>query len=207
MTTRNNMQGHIYGLIETVKQSEKVTKATLSILSRDILSYVLDSQDIAAVNRLVGVLTPQNKATAILFFKNFLPWQAETDNNNVFQRFGKKAKGEKTVLKKELAIAKFLAVATNDIWTWAAENVTIEKKPKDYAGLIQKAIANALKGDDVTEALDRSEIIMACFKAGITLDDMLSGCEAQEAKLAAEKEAAKAVEAAANAEPEFEPNH
>ena len=52
--------------IEALAQAEKVTKAVLSELSRELLDYVLvdGTHDIAAVNRTLAVLTPMNKQTA-----------------------------------------------------------------------------------------------------------------------------------------------
>ena len=63
--------------IEAVHASERITKAVLGELSRDLLEYIYvnDSQDITPVSRLLSGLTPMNKATSILFFKNFLAWK------------------------------------------------------------------------------------------------------------------------------------
>ena len=84
--------------------SEKVTKKELGFISRELLEYVPETNDIGKVNRLLSVLTPMNKMTAIYFFKNFLPFRFDEDSRT----FGKKLKGEKTLGKYSDKIETFL---------------------------------------------------------------------------------------------------
>ena len=106
ITVEGNM-ADIYGLIDEIAAAEKITRKKLSILSRDILLYVMESHDIDSVNRLLGVLTPMNKRAAILYFGHFLPWTQEKDKQDVFQRFGKMVKGERKVKAKADAITEW----------------------------------------------------------------------------------------------------
>lgn len=191
----SNMKGHLNGLIATLKESEKITKVTLSILSRDMLLYVPDTDDIDMVNRTLSVLTPMNKATAILFFTHFLPWEAERDSDDKFTRFGKKSKGDKRLAKSVDAIKAFLADPSNDIWSWAAENVQTELKKKDLAGAIHRSVVQALKGDEKTDTppLNPAAVMAAVFGGGITLEQMLEAADAFEQQQQAELEAAEAI--------------
>lgn len=164
----------IYNAIAQIEGAERITKATLAWLSRDMLSYVMESSDIEAVNRLIGVLTPMNSKSAILFFSHFLPWKRELGENKSFKRFGVKEKGKKTLDKKGELMAEFLSDEDNTIWTWLSkEGVEPEKKPKDFGSLIFKAVEKALKGDDLTQPLTNREILESVVKAGVSVEDLL----------------------------------
>lgn len=194
----SNIKGHIYGLIDEIKAAEKITKAKLSILSRDILSYVMDTDDIAAVNRLLGVLTPVNKRVATLFFQHFMPWEQEKNADDVFQRFGKKLKADKKIKTKQDLITQFLADESNNIWTWAETNVEVEAKKKDFAGMITRTITQALKGDEKSDTppIDPLQALDAVFAAGVDIEHMLAAIEAQEKRKSAEADLAAAMEKA-----------
>ncbi|MAQ19377.1 MAG: hypothetical protein CMN30_31830 [Sandaracinus sp.] len=180
----SNIKGHIYGLIDEIAAAEKITRKKLSILSRDILLYVMESHDIDSVNRLLGVLTPMNKRAAILYFGHFLPWTQEKDKQDVFQRFGKMVKGERKVKAKADAITEWLSDPENNIWLWVEDNVKVDKK-KDFAAGVKRAIKQALEGDEKTESepLTPSQILEAVFESGIGLEDMLLACMEREEKM------------------------
>ena len=196
--TTSNIQGHIYGLIEEIAASEKITKLKLALISRDILAYVMDTNDIAAVNRLIGVLTPVNKRVSILYFKAMLPWEHEADTDGVFTRFGKKTKGEKRLAKCQADMDAFLSDPDNNIWTWAEANVEVEAKKKDFGGMIQRTVEQALKGDEKsdTPAIDPMAVIQAVFAGGVNLEDVLLAIEVEQKKKEAAEELQDAVEAA-----------
>lgn len=181
----HKMHNAIYAAIDTLAQAEKITRKVLAELSRDLLIYVPESNDIEAVNRLMNVLTPMNKQAARLYFQHFLPWQAENDTDGVFQRFGKKLQGEKKTQKKLDAIVLWLADESNNIWTWADQN--IELKQKDFKATVARAIAKALEGDEKTDTppLDRATLMEAIFEGGVTLEDMLAAIDTKEAQYAA----------------------
>lgn len=188
----HRLHNTVYARLEAIAAAEKITRAELGHLSRELLIYVPETQDIDIVNRLIGVLTPVNKKVAILYFKHFLPWQVEEDHDGNFERFGKKLQGDKKVKNRMEAITKWLVEEENNIWTWANEN--IEVKQKDFKAAVARAIKKALEGDEKTDtpALTRDEIMAAIFEGGVTIDDMLYGIEAQEKRLAEveQKEAA-----------------
>lgn len=176
MPMNDNIKGHIYGLIAEIAAAEKITKAKLGLLSRDLLMYVPETHDIEAVNRLISVLTPVNKRVAIAFFTAMLPWEVEKDNDGVFQRFGKKTKSEKKEQRTTKKIAEFLADVDNNIWTWAENNIEVEVKQKDFAGLITKTLAKALAGDEKsnTPPLDPALAMQAVLASGIDIETILN---------------------------------
>ena len=116
--------------IETIRASERVTKSELATISRELLEYMAvdKSNDIDAVNRLFGALTPMNLKVAGMFFSHFLPWKFDGDTVS----FGKRFKGEKAVERAFDKCVEALADPNFNIWTWAADNVKIEKKKPDY---------------------------------------------------------------------------
>lgn len=155
--------------IATLADSERITKATLSVLSRDVLEYlgVNKSTDINLVNRLIDVCTPMNKKVAAIFFAAFLPWKFDNENASFGEMFKNQNKREKRYTK----IAEFLADPANDIWSWAATNIKIEEKPKNYADKIKTLVQRALA--DEKEGLDSIHVLRAVLAGGITVADCL----------------------------------
>lgn len=158
--------------IDTLAKSEKVTKRTLAILSRDVLEYVylpnkqgVVSEDISPINRILSVLTPVNKSAAILFFKNFLAWRYD-DVANVFTK-----KNKKQYANKLTHVELFLANEDSNIWSWIANNVKVEVKEIDWTSKLTK---------DFVGALD----------AGLSFNDILTILEAALPEADAIKEAA-----------------
>lgn len=127
--------------IETLAKAEKITKAVLGELSRDLLEYVYinDSQDITPVNRLLSVLTPMNKRTSVLFFKNFLAWKFD-DEAQLFTKKNKKHYDDKL-----LAVELFLGNEDNTIWSWYEANVKLEQKEIDWAKRLKADFTKALE--------------------------------------------------------------
>lgn len=179
----HKMQKSIYQMIEELAGVEKITRKVLGKLSRNLLVYVPESNDIDAVNRLMGILTPANATLCQKFFRNFLPWKVEKNKDGSFSRFGKRMTGEKSVQEKLDATLVFLATRSNTIWTWHKE--AEELKQKNFQGMIAKAIENALEGHEKTHtpALSRQKIMEAVFQGGIGLADMLEAVETYEAKV------------------------
>lgn len=188
----SNLKTVVYQRLEAIAAAEKITRVELRELSRELLQYVPDSQDIDIVNRLVKVLTPMNAKTAILYFSHFLPWDVEKDNDGKFVRFGGKHQGDKHVNRKLDLIKAFLADPENNIWTWA--DVNVEVKQKDFAGTITKAVKAALKGDEksATDPLTIDQVVTAVLDGGITLAAMLEIMEPMQQMMeeAEQKEAA-----------------
>lgn len=147
--------------ITQVKDAEKITKAVLGELSRELLEYVLETSDVRPVNRLLGqdgnqwILTPINFRVAVQYFSHFLPWKSNYDEVKEYavkgtgQRIGLRftKKSPKKFDKGVEEIAAWLADENNNIWVWS-DNVVMDAKPKDYLGEVQKAFAKAMdKGE------------------------------------------------------------
>jgi hypothetical protein len=158
----------ILSRIENLAYVEKMTKGILSTLSRDLLTYLVveDSNDIAMVNRLLGVLTPMNKKTAQIFFAHFLPFTMDKDGT-----FGGKVKGEKKLTKVREQCLAFLAVESNDIWTWATANIKMEQKEIDYSKRISDTIAKAL--DEEKGGLSQADVLEAVLDGGLTVEGLM----------------------------------
>lgn len=185
--TINNLKASIATRIDAIKASEAVTKLELGIVSRELLMYVPDSKDIGAVNRLIEVLTPKNKEMAVIFFKNFLPWNYD-DTANMFVGM---VSGETKRKRKFDAITKFIKDENNNIWTWAKINIAPMERAKNYAGRIQSVISAALNDDK--NPLSEMEVFSAITTA-MPLDVIMALIEAAlEVKKEEEKAAAETV--------------
>lgn len=200
--SEHRLHNVVYARFEAIAAAEKITRVELGALSRELLVYVPESQDIEIVNRLLGVLTPRNRISAIYFFKHFLPWVVEEDNEGVFQRFGKKDKGDKRVARKMELIAEFLKDEANNIWTWADEHIVEELKPVDLSVGVFEAVSKALKGTPATktkeagEPVSHSEVIQAVLKAGITAEDLMGVLDSLTAEEQQEEQQPEMAEAA-----------
>ena len=181
-----NVKETLYGMIATVGASEGSTRSQLKEFSRKALIYVPQSGDVEVVNRMINVLTPHNKAKMIAYFKHFLPWKSEQNPEKVHIRFGEKSK-EYVVAKKMVLIGEFMAVEANDFWSWSDPEAS-EKKAKNHAELLRKAVQKAAKGDELTVPLTHSEILAAVFSgSNFSIDDMLQAVEDQKVKADAAK--------------------
>lgn len=159
--------------IEKIANSERVTKAELSALSREMLEYlsVEDSNDIGMLNRLIGVLTPMNKKTATLFFSSHLHFKSDDDGV-----FGKKIKAPKIVDSYKQKVVDFLADENNDIWSWAARNVKVQQNPVDFSKKITTDVTKALNAEG-DEQLSVGEVIAAVIKGGVTIEAMFEAID------------------------------
>lgn len=162
--------------IAELARAERVTKAVLGSLSRDLLTHYVESGDVALINRLLGlyddgkfVLTPMNWRLAVQYFRAFIPHASNWDelkdvvinggNREPFV-FGKKSGNRAKKIGD--ALDKWLAVDTNNIWVFS-DSVKVEAKPVDYAARITKAIEAAL--DEEKGCLSEGEIFAAIFAA------------------------------------------
>lgn len=160
--------------INTIRESERISKAELSKFSREAIAFVIETKDVRPVNMLLGVdetgkavLSPANRRIANRFFKEFTPFSIEGDVDSQII-FGKlKAKQFDKYADK---VSAFLAVPDADIWSWQKDNVQMEPKPVDYVSKLTKATEKALKDGHVS-ALDALKAVMA---GGISVDDLLA---------------------------------
>ena len=169
-------------LIDQIATSEKQTRADLKEFSRSVLPYVMDTDDIEVVNRLVGILTVNNAAKFIDYANHFLPWVSEKDEDKKHVRFGK-MQASHIVVKAQKKQTEFLLVADNNFWTWAQAGAT--PKVKDFAELLKKLVEKSAKGDDNTAPLTHEQILAAVFSgSNFSIDDMLKAVEDQKTKAA-----------------------
>lgn len=159
--------------INELAGAERITKALLSELSREVLTVVLldegkdtgkGTEDSRTINELIGVLTPVNRRAAIVFFKHFVPFIRVTDENGEFVSFGKKDK--KAWETKLEEVKEFLADPHQNIWTWADRNIEVEAKPFDVKK-VTKTIESALK------KANKADVIRAIMAGGLTIEDMI----------------------------------
>ena len=180
-------------LMETigqVAQAERITKAGLSTLSRDILNYVLDEEDIRPVNALLGmdgdgkfVLTPINWRIAVQYFHHFI---AFTSNYADVKEYAVKGKGKRTPLvfnkkaKKRWEscaklIAEWLEDPANDIWVWS-NNAEMDAKPVDYVQQLQSAVTKAM--DEEKGNMSLKDIIGAIAELeDVSIHDLMAATE------------------------------
>lgn len=166
--------------VASIRASENITKAELSAFSREALSLLLENKDIRAINALLGVaedgkaiLTPVNRKVAGLFFKHFVAFQCVQEDALV--QFGKMK--IKQWDKKQAEIEEWLDNKANDIWSWAASNVELEKKAPEYAGKIQKQIEKALNDKD-GYAISQVDVLRAVLAGGVSIDALIGLVEA-----------------------------
>lgn len=162
---------HINTQISTLAKAEKVTKKVLGELSREMLDYIVtdESWDSDAINRLLEVLTPMNKRTAVLYFAHFTPFVV--DEHGVFGGMPKSKKAKaKAKLDASVACTEFLVNEDANIWTWAAEHVKVEQKEVDWAKRVTSAVTSAMSEDK--GGLSLPEVMEAVLSAGVSLEDI-----------------------------------
>lgn len=174
--SEHRLHNVVYARLDAIANAEKITRAELGSISRELLEYVIDTHDIAIVNRLIGVLTPVNSKVAVLYFTHFLPWSVEKDNNDKFVRFGKMVDKTKQIKRKQGAINEWLADEANNIWVWADNNIEVEQRQVNVGDMLIKALENAINGVDTDKThgdpLSKTEIIGLVMQQ-ISADEML----------------------------------
>ncbi|AFE86224.1 hypothetical protein [Salinivibrio phage CW02] len=210
MPTENiALRDSILDKIEQLAQAERITKAMLGELSRDLLEYVVETGDIQPLNRLLGlnpdgtfVLTAANWRVACMYFNHFIPhannYEQIKDNGvlkgrrskDMLLAFGKKHKQAKYD-KKLALIEEFLADEANNIWTWQADNVEMEKSKVDLAQTITKTITQALEGTEETntkeaaDPLSLAQVLDAVMDAdGVTPEALFAALQGEQEQAA-----------------------
>lgn len=176
--------------IAQVAAAERITKQGLSDLSRDILSYVVDNEDVRPVNALLGkgdddkyVLTPINWRIAVQYFHHFI---AFTSNYDDVKEYAIKGKGKRTALvfnkkakkrwdKGVASINAWLSDPANDLWVWS-NNAEMDAAPVDYAKQIQSAVKKAMDEGKGNMAL--SDVLSAIAELEeVTIHDLIAATE------------------------------
>ena len=168
MQTRAQFQAAFAASLEALSQAEVVTKRELKALSRSLLSALhgMEDQtlqgDIQFINMLLGVLTPINRKTAVLFFVEHAGFHYST-KEECFQK--KDAKAYADAKKRSEAL---LEDPNQNIWTWAEKNVEVERKPFDI-NKITKVIEKALK----ETGGDQLAVLHAVLNGGINAEGII----------------------------------
>lgn len=182
MTAKSNsLKDTVYARLEAILNAEKITREELRHMSRELLTYVPETDDIGVVNRLISGVTAMNRRGLILFFGHFLPWVEEKDTDGKHVRFGKRMDGEKKIKRRLDLIEEFLADPANDFWNWTEANVEI--KAPDYAAKIASAINSAIKGNKAKgfDGLQPHEVVNAIFASNLSFADLMAGVTVQQA--------------------------
>ena len=173
-------------IIEQVTAAEKITKAGLSTLSRELLNHVYVTGDISLINTLLGKgedgkfrLTPINWRVAVQYFNEFVAFTSNYEKEvkefatlgtgkRVALVFNKKSK--KKFELKEPKVLEWLAVSSNDIWNWS-EAIKMELGEIDYFAPITKDIARALDEEKGNAAIG-TILSLIVDSTDITLADL-----------------------------------
>ena len=169
----------LFETIAAVAAAERITKEGLATLSRDILDYMLDTQDIRPVNALLGkhedsdkfVLTPVNWRIACQYFHAFLPFHSNWKNvkDNIQDGTGERAplifakKNKALWDKRAQEIAEFLENEDNSIWTWS-KGVKIDKPATDYGKLLGTAIRSCM--DENKGGMSKEQVLSLILNDG-----------------------------------------
>lgn len=154
------------GALERLAASEKVSKETLRDLSRDLLEATHATGDVGYLNRLLPILSPMNKKTAIVFFKHFAGFSFD-ETSRVFTK-----KSKKRYDAAHAATVEFLADPHNNIWTWAERHIEVQVKPFTFDSLadgVKHIMDKAQKA-----GLSQSDVVRAAIKNGLTVDTLLA---------------------------------
>ncbi len=159
MFDKATFEKHFAASIEKLANSENVTRKELKELSRSVLEAWHDTGNVVYVNRLLKVLTPINKKTAIVFFKFFSGFSFD----DVMGEFTHKSK--KRYDKAHKASVDFLADPHQNIWTWAERHIEVEQKPFSIEN-VEKFMTRAIK-QAAGVGMSQVDLLKAVFKAGI----------------------------------------
>ncbi len=164
-------------LISDVTAAEKITKAGLRTLSRELLAHVFQHGDVEPINTLLGTddqgkfrLTPINWRTAVQYFNNFVAFTSNFEKE--VQEYAVKGTGTRTPLvfnKKSKAkyerllptVQAWLAESANDLWTWS-DDIKIEAQAPDFMKNAIQALKNAM--DEEKGAFTMQEIMVALIE-------------------------------------------
>lgn len=172
MFNKENFEAKFNRSMDDLRRAERVSKETIKELSRSVLEALHITGDIQYVNTFIGALSPMNKKTAVLYFKEFSGFK----HDDALGLFTSKAK--KKYDDAHAASLEFLADPHNNLWTWAERNIEMEKKEFDAERLNKMAkqlIDKATKND-----FKQSDVLKALLANGMTLDTMLEVMQGME---------------------------
>lgn len=158
--------GSFNRVIDTLRESERITKETLKDLSRELLYATQQTEDIGYINRTIAILTPMNRKACILFFKEFSGFLFDDDEASFSKKDKKRYEKTKAKALEALADPHF------NLWTWAEKNVEMEVKPLDLSK-IQAYMKGVLK-KAANEGIPQGEVLKAVFAGGFEPDALMT---------------------------------
>ncbi len=150
--------------IRSLAGAEKKTKELIRQLSRDVLEAHHETGDVQFINKFIGVLTPMNKRTAVLYFKAF---SGHVEKDGIFG-----GKNKKYYEEKKEASRIFLEDPLNNMWSWAEVHVQVEAKPLDIDAF-NKRMGQLLKKADEAE-IPHAEVVKSILANGITVHEIMA---------------------------------
>lgn len=165
--------------VKALAAREKLTREVVATLSRETLEATHATGDVQFMNKLVDCLSPMNKKTMRLFFKEFSGFMYD-DTSLMFTKKSKK-KYEEAHVK---AVA-FLEDPHNNMWTWAERHVEVEPKVfklEDVSEAFIKFVKKAEKNN-----LTQKDVLRAILKNGVdanTLVDLIGELFPEEVNIA-----------------------
>lgn len=149
--------------IAQLVEAEKITKAVLRDLSRDVLEAHHHTEDVRYINEVVAALTPVNKKVAILFFTEFSGFREE---KGIFTK-----KDKSKYEKAHAAYVAFMEDPNNNIWSWAEKEIDVAQKEFDI-NMVTKTIERFnKKANDA--GMTQADVLRAVFKAGFDMEALL----------------------------------
>lgn len=182
-TTQAKMKKVISTRITTIAGSEKITKAEMKDIALELLQYVPATGDIGMVNRLLDVLTPKNRAYAVIFYRSMLEWNYDNEkacftdkvNSSSTKTLEKIAKARSTFLNDE-----------GDYWVWLEENTEpAQKKAPDYHKSIQQVVKRALSDEE--HGISSLDILRDVIQGGVSITSLIALADEQNKKAEAEE--------------------
>lgn len=159
MFDKNTFERSFNIAMDKIASSEAVTKRELRDVSRTVLEAWHATGNVVYANRLLKILSPMNKKTAIVFFKHFSGFHFD----EVTGEFDHKSK--KRYETAHADCVKFLADPLNNIWSWAERHIELQQKPFDISS-VEKYMTKAVK-QAAGVGLTQVDLLKAVFKAGI----------------------------------------
>ena len=150
--------------------SEKITKALLQTMSRDLLALLHTKNekqgDIGYINRTIAALTPMNRAMFIEFTKRFTGFIM----NDGETAFIKKSKKHYDAVQAEAL--EWLEDPMNNIWSWADRHIEPPKAKEFGLDAIKKATENMLKKAEKNH-ISKAEVFGAIIAGGFTIAELV----------------------------------
>jgi hypothetical protein len=141
--------------------AERVTKELLRSLSREVLEAHHATENVGYINTLISTLTPMNRKTAILFFKEFSGFKWSDDTLTFASKDKKRYEGKCAMSDK------FLEDPNNNIWSWAERHIDVEKKPPTMLLDLIKERAKHWHDKAKKEHISDADLLVAFFAGGI----------------------------------------